>query len=345
MMKEVNAATECLGCVGLLGLGAEIGAGRACASKQMSTTAAGQSSGDAVRNDRSRKAAPREIAAEGDEDRQACYGTAKRATVVQEATVATFTIRLEDETREELEALARTSGVTLSALLRQQMDSLLGRSVRMRERDDVPHSLSMEQRQILAQQHEILTLLYVEDNDRARHHADMAEALREGYAGEYDSVFAPVQPEMSRTECGLVWDILDMFRVLGASVDRLTPEDRAMLDDDIESRLRFAGFDSNDPLEGRLLGYVAYLIRTDRWVETSERLQEVGDGGNSHHQCLPAYVRMLETHKQILEVRRNSQSFTLDAWRFSVAELRRVAEEWVHPDNRARARRLPPSQG
>jgi predicted transcriptional regulator len=41
--------------------------------------------------------------------------------------MATLTIRLDDEARDALEELARTNGVNLSALLREQVDVLLGR--------------------------------------------------------------------------------------------------------------------------------------------------------------------------------------------------------------------------
>jgi uncharacterized protein len=136
--------------------------------------------------------------------------------------MATVTIRLDNEKREELEEIARTRGVTLSVLLRDQIDTLLGRHVPMR--DDVPHTPSFQQRQMLAQQHEILALLHADDEYESRHHHTMAEVLREGYAGEYDTVFGAIQPEMPRSECKLLWDILDMFRMLTASSGAVYPE-------------------------------------------------------------------------------------------------------------------------
>jgi hypothetical protein len=45
--------------------------------------------------------------------------------------MATVTIRLDDNAREELEEMARTRGVTLSVLLCDQIDALLGRDVPM----------------------------------------------------------------------------------------------------------------------------------------------------------------------------------------------------------------------
>ena len=244
--------------------------------------------------------------------------------------MATVTIRLDDSTREELEGIADTRGLTLSDLLRDQIDALLGRHVPIR--DDVPHALSFQQRQVLAQQHEILALLHTDDKYESRHHHTMAEVLREGYAGEYDRVFSAMPPEMSRSECKLLWDILNMFRVLGASVDRLSADDRAALGDDNEPRLRFGGFDLNDSREGRLLGYVHHLVDTDRWTEIKPRLAEIGDNGNSHSPRLPTYERMLAVYKPIFEDgARSERGHSIDAWLLTIDELKQVAKAWAWP--------------
>jgi uncharacterized protein YfbU (UPF0304 family) len=248
--------------------------------------------------------------------------------------MAAVTIRLDDDTREELEEIARTRGVTLSVLLRDQIDALLGRQVPMR--DDAPHALSFQQRQLLAQQSEILALLQT-DKSEAQHHHSMAEVLREGYAGEYDKVFGGMPSEMSRSECKLLWDILDMFRVLSTSIDRLSADDRAALGDRDEERLRFAGFDLNDSREGRLLGYVRHLVDTDRWTEIKPRLAEIGDGGNSHSRCLPAYERMLAAYTLIFEDNaKGERGHSMDSWLFNINELRQVAETWAWPGRRMR---------
>jgi uncharacterized protein len=243
--------------------------------------------------------------------------------------MATVTIRLDDDTREELEGIARTRGVTLSVLLRDQIDELLGRQVPMR--DDVPHALSVQERQVLAQQNEILAQLHADDEYVSRHHQTMAEALREGYAGEYDTVFGGMQPELSRSECKLLWDILDMFRVLSASIDRLSADDRAALGEGAD-RLRFGGFDLNDPRESRLLGYVRYLIDTDRWTEIKPRLADIGDNGNSHSRRLPVYERMLAAYIPIHEdSARGKRGHSIDAWLLTVDELKEMAKARVWP--------------
>jgi uncharacterized protein len=267
------------------------------------------------------------------------YGLTNYVTVIHSvgqtyegALMAAVTLRLDDDTREELEEIARTRGVTLSVLLRDQIDALLGRQVPMR--DDAPHALSFQQRQMLAQQNEILALLHT-DQYESQHHRTMAEVLREGYAGEYDKVFGGMPPEMSRSECKLLWDILDMFRVLSASIDQLSEDDRAALGDGNEKRLRFAGFDLNDSREGRLLGYVRHLVDTDRWTEIKPRLAEIGDGGNSHSRRLPVYERMLAVYTPIFEDNaRGERGYSMAAWLFTVDELRQVAEAWAWPGRR-----------
>jgi len=247
--------------------------------------------------------------------------------------MANVAIRVDDNTRDELEQLARTRGVTVSVLLRDQIDALLGRNVPIR--DDLPHGLSFQQRLLLAQQHEILALIHADDEDgeyESRQHQRMAEVLREGYAGEYDMICDGMEPEMPRSECKLVWDILNMFRVLSTSIDRLSVADRATLGDDNEHRLRFGGFDLNDSREGRLLGYVRYLVDTDRWTEIKPQLAEIGDDGNSHGRRLPSYERMLAVYRPIHEdSARGKQGYSADAWLLTVAELKQVAEAWAWP--------------
>lgn len=239
-----------------------------------------------------------------------------------EDSMATLTLRVSDETREELEALAQSKGTTVSALLRDQIDQLLGRDVEMR-RGDVPQSLTMTERLLLANQSRILAAL---DPDEADYYARRSETLEEGYAGEYGDVFAAVGPELTRTECALVWDLLDMFRVLSASIEALSPADRAVLGEERIDRLQFQGFDISDELEGRLLSYVQYLVRGRRWSEVGPRLEEIGDDGNSHHRCLPFYRLLLDTYRPIITARAKSRGYSLDAYRLDLEELIELAE-------------------
>jgi uncharacterized protein YfbU (UPF0304 family) len=250
--------------------------------------------------------------------------------------MASITIRMSDETRDELDDLAQTVGESVSELLRTQIHSLLGKDVQMEHRDDVPTALSQQQRLILAQQHEILGLLQAGDENEVEHHQQMVEVLRRGYAGEYDNVFIGISPEMSRKDCSLLWDILDMFSGLEASVSRLEDHEREALGKGWLKVLRFGGFDRNDAMEGRLLSYFRHLLRTGRWAHLEEQLDAVGSNGNSHHRNLPIYQRMLEVYKDYTE---GQQAGRLYARVLGLEQLRRVAEASIHPENRGRATR------
>jgi uncharacterized protein len=256
--------------------------------------------------------------------------------------MATVTIRIDDNTRDELEEIARTRGVTLSDLLRSQIDGLLGRDIELRG-GEAPHTLSDQQRLLLVQQHEILAMLHAEDKDEngeeydyeAQHHHEMAEVLREGYAGEYGNVFAGVYPEMSRSECGLVWDILDMFTYLQVSIDRLPAEDRSALGSESERWLRFGGFDLNDSREGRMLSYTQYLVDHDRWEPIKPLLEEIGDRGNSHHRRLAMYQRMLAVYTPIFDqLVKGARGYSIEDRLLALDDLRQVAEACEWPGNR-----------
>jgi uncharacterized protein YfbU (UPF0304 family) len=154
----------------------------------------------------------------------------------------------------------------------------------------------------------------------------MATVLREGYAGEYGDVFADMRSEIARSECKLLWDILDMFRVLGASIDRLSADDHGALGSANEDPLRFGGFDRNDPRECRLLGYVHFLVGRGRWAELKPRLAAIGDNGNSHAPLLPSYQRMLAAYTPIYgQTAKGARGYAADAGLLTVDELRRIA--------------------
>jgi uncharacterized protein len=245
--------------------------------------------------------------------------------------MATVTIRLDDTSRDDLEEIARTRGTTISNLLRGQISGLLGAEVEMPANVDVPHTLSPQQRLLLAHEHEILALLATDDGYDSRHHKDMAEVLREGYAGEYGEVFGGIHPEVPRSDCKLVWDILDMFSMLQTSVSRLNAYDRGALGEDMERRLEFSGFDLSDSREGRMLGYVRYLVERDRWEQIKPRLAEIGDNGNSHSRRLAVYERMLAVYAPIFErIIRGGHYRDL----LTLADLKQVADAWVWPGHR-----------
>jgi uncharacterized protein YfbU (UPF0304 family) len=156
------------------------------------------------------------------------------------------------------------------------------------------------ERRHLALQHEILAMLHSDDEYEAGHHRRLVEVLTKGYTGDYHRMFLGISPELSRRDCSLLWDLLDMFCVLKASLDRLDAAEKKALGEGAAGvRLSFQGFDFNDAYEGRLADYAQHLIDTDRWQDLAEHFDDEHERGNSHSPRLATYLRMLEAFQPI----------------------------------------------
>lgn len=248
--------------------------------------------------------------------------------------MATITVRIDDATRDQVEAVARARGVNVSELLRSAIDDLLGRDVD-RPREDVPTSLTMVERRMLAMQHEILLRLEVDDAYDVAYRKQRIDALDRGFTAEYGDEFAGLEPEMSRRDCGLVWDILDMFRILKASMARLGAEKVATLDEHAPRALTFRGFDANDSYESRLLGYARFLISSDRWEDLAEHFDASHERGNSHSPVLATYLRMLAAFQPIWKSKLG-RGFNPYAMLLTKDELATVLAAWPYPSPGAR---------
>ncbi len=241
----------------------------------------------------------------------------------------TITLRVDDQTKDDLDALARSRDTTITDLLRPLVDELTGRAT---ERPGAyPVHLSPVERRILSLQHEILGKL---DPDFEQHHRLRSEALDAGYAAEYAEEFAGVEPGLTARDCELVQDILDMFRILKASTDKLDPAAVASLGEHAGTLLAFHGFDANDPVEGRMLRYARYLLETDRWTDLAEHFDDKHERGNSHRRTLPTHRRMLEAYEPLFKAKTEGRGFGPDQYLFSADELAAVARAAIHPDNR-----------
>jgi hypothetical protein len=263
-----------------------------------------------------------------------------------------ITLRVDDATRDEVDRVARARGVTVSELLRQAIEEVVGHKETHREavgemfgeeldvrRTDIPRTLSPVERQTLAMLHEVLAHLDPDDDDddELAGHRRHAEALRRGFAGEYNDEFAGIEPEISLAECELLWDVLDMFRVLKASVTRLSPDQTTTLSeasglgDTALRALTFRGLDTQDARESRLLGYARHLIKTGRWEDLAEHFDRTHDRGNSHSRTLPSYLRMLDAYQPIWKAKISGRGLGPDGLLLSVDELAAVARAWPHP--------------
>jgi uncharacterized protein len=242
--------------------------------------------------------------------------------------MATITMRIDDRTRDQIEAMARARGISVSELLRSAIDDLLGRDVDM-PREDVPTSLTMIERRLLAMQHEILSRLDADDEYALARHKQRIDALDAGFTAEYSNEFVALEPEMSRRNCALVWDILDMFRILKGSVERLGVDKVATLDQHALPALTFRGFDGQDSYESRLLGYARFLIATGRWEDLAEHFDAKHDHGNSHSPVLATYLRMLAAFQPIWKTKLG-RGFDPDALLLTHDELATVLAAWPY---------------
>lgn len=251
--------------------------------------------------------------------------------------MAVLNIRVEDRIRDHLKKMADDEGVTLSKYVRNLvMEAVVPVFEReLRHGDEPPQeSLRIIDRQILSMLHRILGRVLPENaNDvdgDLEYQLMRAQILEAGYTGEYWLETAGFQTELSKRDCGRVADILDMFRTITYSLERLDEEVPAT-DEKLKFRLEFMGFDHNDALEGHMASYVEFLMRDDRWTELKPQLER-HDNGNSHHRMLDTYLRMLAEYRRIMDSRGRGLS-RMDYF-LSFDELQQIAEARVHPSNR-----------
>lgn len=249
--------------------------------------------------------------------------------------MATLTLRIDDAVRDQIQELAEGQDISVSDLVRSQIDKLLDQGDREEPRRRiVPESMTAVDRKQLSLLHKILARLVEEKtaDERLGHDGDTvyqlnrAQALDEGWTAEYDMEFIAMEPELSRRDCGLVMDLLDMFRILKYSAEQVTES----LSEQEARILRFHGFDQSDSLEGRLLGYARWLVSDGkRWQEQAEVFSAENDWGNAHSPWLGSYQRMLEAYEPIWRDvnRRQGRSRNL----LTVDELQQVAAAVTRP--------------
>jgi uncharacterized protein len=241
--------------------------------------------------------------------------------------MATVTIRMDDEKRDELERLAQKRNSTVSDMLRVAIDGLLSR--------DVPHSLDMVARRSLALAHEILAHLDP-DPDAQREHRQKIKVLSKGYTSEYPREFYTIDTEFAPADGPLVMDILDMFAVLEASLGRLDADAAAELGDGARHLLEFGGFDYQEPRESRLAGFAEHLIDDERWTSLAHHFGDTPgepDCPNSHTPMLERYQRMLVAYDKIVNARATPGGIRgIDSYRFDLRDLKTMLTASHHRD-------------
>lgn len=139
--------------------------------------------------------------------------------------------------------------------------------------------LSRKERLILANQHRILELL---DEGSADHHRETWQILVRGYELAYEWVADGLWEETPVSTCQEVINILELYRALTFSRERL-----GEVEDLDEADVEFRGFDGNE--ESEHYSFASFLVDTQgKWGE----LSDAGDGLNSHMPMLYRYREM-----------------------------------------------------
>lgn len=254
--------------------------------------------------------------------------------------MAVLNVRVDDHVYERLKEIADEQGTTLSEYVR---DLLLESVVPVDERSErhgdqpAPESFSLRDRLTLSLLHRILARVLPEDangeDGDEEYQLNKAEILESGFTGQYWLEVAGFETELAKRDSERVVDILDMFRIITFSIQRLE-KDGTSVDEVLVHDLRFRGFDHNDSLEGHMARYVRFLTRDgEHWTELLPQIEE-SDNGNSHMQVLDVYLRMLTEYRRIMDGRKNR--YAHDAYFLSLDELKRLSDAQIHPANRAR---------
>jgi len=254
--------------------------------------------------------------------------------------MAVLNVRLDDDDYGKLKELADGEGVSLSEYVRAL---LLEAVVPVQEQSELqgdqsaPDTFSVRDRVTLSLLHRILARVLPADADgpegNAAYQLMKAEILEAGYTGQYWWEVAGMETELSKRDCKRVVDILEMFRILTYSIERIERGEKR-IDGGLADALRYKGFDHNDSLEGHMARYVRFLMGDgEHWVELIPQVEDA-DRGNSHMQVLEVYLRMLTEYRRIMDSRKDRSS--RDAYFLSKDELQRIADAQVHPSNRHR---------
>lgn len=250
--------------------------------------------------------------------------------------MAVLNVRLDDAAYDRLKELADAEGTSLSEFVRDKLLEFVVPISNEHGDEPAPATFSTRDRIVLSMLHRILARVLPEDangdDGDEEYQLRKARILESGFTGEYWFEVAGFETELSKQDCRRVSDILQMFRMITFSIERLK-EQGAPIDESLAQQLRFEGFDHNDSLEGHMARYVEYQMRDeDLWTELQPQVAE-SDNGNSHRRMLDVYLRMLTEYRKIMKSR--ERSYDRDAYFLSADELRAIEDATTHPSRRA----------
>jgi ycg4L len=218
----------------------------------------------------------------------------------------TITLRVPDDLRTLIAEAAEANGQSQSDYMRQAIEVHVKRVNLKHDRQPTEKNITLTsyERASLILQHQTLLAaqghLPKESYD-SEWHERAIKVLERGYEGEYPQLFPSHAEALNVYDCELVWDILDMFRVILFSVEALGEALGGNGWDAIgvehaEWFGKFKGFDYQRERESQMAGYTEYLVKSGRWIEQEELVKK---GTNSHRQMLPTYQSMLGAFKPV----------------------------------------------
>lgn len=213
-----------------------------------------------------------------------------------------ITLRIPDDLRTLIAEAAEANGQSQSDYMRQAIEIHVKRVNPKYDRQPADKNITLTsyERASLILQHQAVLAAQgrlSEETYSEEWHERAIEVLERGYEGEYPQLFPDHDETLNPYDCELVWDILDMFRVIHFSVEALGKNGwDAIGIENAEWFGKFKGFDYQRERESQMASYTEYLVRSGRWTEQEELVKK---GLNSHTQMLPTYQSMLGVFKPL----------------------------------------------
>lgn len=175
-------------------------------------------------------------------------------------------------------------------------------------------NLTQTERLILRNQYEILKKI---DPENADYYNEITEILENGYSGYYNYLFKGLSPDIDKSECDFVVEVLDMYRAI-EDYKRGNPTDSEVVNDPFS---HFAGFDGNTEAECHC--FAQFLIKVQKKWQEQIPYEHRTDGYNSHMPVKDIYKRMLDVRRSL------RKPFPL-----SSQQVRAILQAAPHPDAR-----------
>ena len=159
--------------------------------------------------------------------------------------------------------------------------------------------LDIKDRLFLYNQYEILKTL---NSKESKKFELMQSIVVNGFKSNYGELIVGFSKEIPDSISGFVFDVLQMYRVLNASLCELSPEEKQKID---VKYITYAGFDGNE--ERSYYTYANFVL------EKLGSFEEIYNDGNvelnSHRNMLNKYKRMVTTWKEVKSGRYDELSF------------------------------------